>query len=75
MDPARGKPDIDGIAAEAVATLGSGRQITPFSTRNATFDLDDAYRASNAARALRSCSSGVRPSRSERAAERAPSLT
>jgi 2-oxo-3-hexenedioate decarboxylase len=36
--------NIDGIAAEVFATVGSGRQIAPFSTRAGGLTLDDAYR-------------------------------
>jgi hypothetical protein len=36
--------DIQGVAAEAVATLDTGRQIEPFSSRISSFSLDDAYR-------------------------------
>jgi 2-oxo-3-hexenedioate decarboxylase len=35
---------IADIAGEALAALDSGRQITPFSSRLANFELDDAYR-------------------------------
>jgi hypothetical protein len=34
--------DIQGVAAEAVATLDTGRQIEPFSSRISSFSLDDA---------------------------------
>lgn len=35
---------IDVIAAEVIATLGSGRQIAPFSGRSGGLTLDDGYR-------------------------------
>ncbi len=38
--------DIDAIAAEVVATLGTGRQISPFTSRPAGLTLDEAYRVS-----------------------------
>ena len=41
------------IAAEAFATLGSGRQISPFSLRYPSFTLDDAYRVTDLVRQLR----------------------
>lgn len=41
------------IAAEALAALGSGRQIAPFSTRYPTFMLDDAYRVTDIVRHMR----------------------
>jgi len=41
------------IAAEAFATLGSGRQISPFSLRYPPFTLDDAYRVTDLVRELR----------------------
>ena len=36
--------DIQGVAAEAFATLDTGGQIEPFSSRISSFSLDDAYR-------------------------------
>jgi 2-oxo-3-hexenedioate decarboxylase len=41
------------IAAEAVAALGSGRQIAPFSQRYPGFDLDAAYAVTASVRRLR----------------------
>jgi 2-oxo-3-hexenedioate decarboxylase len=35
---------LEAIAAEAFAVLGSGRQVAPFSERFSAFDLDAAYR-------------------------------
>jgi 2-oxo-3-hexenedioate decarboxylase len=45
--------DIQGVAAEAVATLDTGRQIEPFSSRISSFSLDDAYRVTAAVRKMR----------------------
>jgi 2-oxo-3-hexenedioate decarboxylase len=45
--------DVQAVAAEAFAVLGTGRQVTPFSSRLAHFDLDDAYRVTAAVRQLR----------------------
>ena len=45
--------DIQTIAAEALAALDSGRQIAPFSSRLAAFELDDAYRVTAAANHMR----------------------
>src|SRR5215207_6097686 len=45
--------DVQAVAAEAYAVLDTGRQITPFSSRLAHFDLDDAYRVTAAVRQLR----------------------
>ena len=53
MGQLRDQLDIGAIAQEAVATLGSGRQIAPFSARNPAFTLEDAYRAGHTARKLR----------------------
>jgi len=36
--------ELEAIASEAFAVLGTGRQITPFSERFSAFGLDDAYR-------------------------------
>jgi 2-oxo-3-hexenedioate decarboxylase len=44
---------VAAIAAEAFATLGSGRQITPFSQRFREFALADAYRVTPQVRARR----------------------
>ena len=44
---------VDAIATEAVAALGSGRQIAPFSQRYPGFDLDAAYAVTAAVRRLR----------------------
>jgi 2-oxo-3-hexenedioate decarboxylase len=41
------------IAAEAFAALGSGRQISSFSSRYPSFALDDAYRVNDLVRQLR----------------------
>ena len=37
------EPDLHAIADEAFATIGSGRQISPFSLRPAGLTLEDAY--------------------------------
>jgi len=37
--------NIDAIADEVLATLGTGRQVGPFTTRPAGLTLDDSYRA------------------------------
>jgi 2-oxo-3-hexenedioate decarboxylase len=47
------RPNIEAVAAEAFAELGTGHQITPFSTRFPDFDLDDAYHVTAAVRQLR----------------------
>ncbi len=44
---------IDGIAAEAFDLLGTGRQISPFSSRYQDFSLADGYRVTPALRRLR----------------------
>lgn len=53
MQKTLGAVDLDAIAAEAVALLGSGRQIAPFSARHPNFTLDDAYRIAAKVRTLR----------------------
>ena len=45
--------DIQAVAAEAFATLDTGRQIEPFSSRLSSFNLDDAYRVTAAVRKMR----------------------
>ena len=45
--------DAKAIAAEALAALDAGRQIPPFSTRRAAFDLKDAYLATAVIRQAR----------------------
>jgi 2-oxo-3-hexenedioate decarboxylase len=45
--------DLQAVAAEAFAVLDSGRQIAPFSSRLAHFDLDDAYHVTAAVRQMR----------------------
>ncbi len=45
--------DTRAIADEAFAVLGTGRQITPFSSRFRGFALDDAYEVAAAVRAMR----------------------
>ena len=52
--------DVAAVAAEALAALDSGRQIAPFSSRLAGFELDDAYRVTAVARQMRE-SRGERP--------------
>ena len=44
---------IQAVAAEAFATLDTGRQIKPFSSRLSSFNLDDAYRVAAAVRKMR----------------------
>jgi 2-keto-4-pentenoate hydratase len=43
MDTGTAHPKIDGIAAEVIATLGSGRQIAPFSERASGLTIEEAY--------------------------------
>ena len=45
--------DVQAVAAEAFATLDTGRQIEPFSSRLSSFNLDDAYRVTAAVRKIR----------------------
>jgi 2-oxo-3-hexenedioate decarboxylase len=45
--------NIQAVAAEAFATLDTGRQIEPFSSRLSSFNLDDAYRVTAAVRKMR----------------------
>ena len=45
--------DIQAVAALAFATLDTGRQIEPFSSRLSSFNLDDAYRVTAAVRKMR----------------------
>jgi 2-oxo-3-hexenedioate decarboxylase len=45
--------DVQAVAAEAFDLLDTGRQIAPFSSRLARFDLDDAYRVTAAVRQMR----------------------
>jgi 2-oxo-3-hexenedioate decarboxylase len=45
--------DIQDIAKEAFAVLGTGRQVAPFSGRHPDFGPEDAYRVTAAVRALR----------------------
>lgn len=45
--------DLQAVAAEAFGLLDTGRQIAPFSSRLARFDLDDAYRVTAAVRQMR----------------------
>jgi 2-oxo-3-hexenedioate decarboxylase len=45
--------DIEGIAAEALAVLDTGRQTRPFSSQLPSFNLDDAYRVTAAVRRMR----------------------
>jgi 2-oxo-3-hexenedioate decarboxylase len=52
--------DVQAVAAEAFAMLDTGRQIAPFSSRLAQFDLDDAYRVTAAVRRMRE-TRGERP--------------
>jgi 2-oxo-3-hexenedioate decarboxylase len=52
--------DVQVIATEALAVLGTGRQIAPFSARYPHFGLDDAYRVTAAVRMKRE-TRGERP--------------
>src|SRR6516164_8236372 len=45
--------ELQAVAAEAFATLDTGRQIEPFSSRLSSFNLDDAYRVAAALRKMR----------------------
>ncbi len=45
--------DVQAVAAEAFDLLDTGRQIAPFSSRLARFDLDDAYRVTATVRQMR----------------------
>ena len=45
--------ELQAIAAEALAALDTGHQISPFSARFSAFDLDDAYRVTAAIRQMR----------------------
>jgi 2-oxo-3-hexenedioate decarboxylase len=45
--------ELQAIAAEALTSLDSGRQISPFSARFPDFDLDDAYRVAAAIKQIR----------------------
>src|SRR5215218_9935590 len=45
--------DVQAVATEAFGVLDTGRQISPFSSRLAHFDLDDAYRVTAAVRQMR----------------------
>ena len=45
--------ELQAVAAEAFATLDTGRQVEPFSSRLSSFNLDDAYRVTAAVRKMR----------------------
>jgi len=60
MNAALAPVDLQAIAAEAFAALGSGRQIAPFSSRYESFDLDAAYHVAAAVHAQR-VARGERP--------------
>ena len=45
--------ELRAITAEALAALDTGHQISPFSARLSTVDLDDAYRVAAAIRQMR----------------------
>jgi 2-oxo-3-hexenedioate decarboxylase len=45
--------DLQAVAAETFDVLDTGRQIPPFSSRLAHFDLDDAYRVTAAVKQMR----------------------
>jgi len=59
VSDAREAGDIGAIAAEVFSLLGTGRQVTPFSSRLAGLDLEDAYRVTAGVRALREKSGEV----------------
>jgi 2-oxo-3-hexenedioate decarboxylase len=46
-------PNLQAVANEVFATLGTGHQIEPFSSRITEFNLDDAYRVTAAVRKMR----------------------
>ena len=50
--------DIQGVAAEAFATLDTGHQIEPFSSRLSSFSLDHAYGVTAAVRKMREARGG-----------------
>ena len=52
--------DVQAVAAEAFATLDTGRQIGPFSSRLSFFDLDDAYRVTAVVRKMRETAGAAR---------------
>ena len=52
--------DVQDIAKEVFAVLGTGRQIAPFSKANSDFNLNEAYRVTAAVRAKREAR-GERP--------------
>jgi len=45
--------DVQAVAADAFATLDTGRQIEPFSSRLSSFNLDDSYRVTAVVRQMR----------------------
>jgi 2-oxo-3-hexenedioate decarboxylase len=45
--------ELEAIASEAFAVLGTGQQITPFSERFSAFGLDDAYRTAASIKQMR----------------------
>src|SRR5713226_7150011 len=45
--------DVQAIATEAFTALDTGRQISPFSSRLSSFNLDDGYRVAAAVRQMR----------------------
>ena len=63
--------DIQDIANEALAVLGTGRQVAPFSGRHPDFGLEEAYRVAAAVRAQRE-TRGERPVGGGCAIRRAP---
>jgi len=46
-------PDLEAIAGEAFAALGTGRQIAPFSQRFPAFDLEGAYQVTASVKGMR----------------------
>jgi 2-oxo-3-hexenedioate decarboxylase len=59
MSDAGTAANLDAIAGEVFSLLGTGRQVTPFSSRFPGFDLAEAYRITAKVRALREKSGEV----------------
>jgi 2-oxo-3-hexenedioate decarboxylase len=53
--------DVQEIAKELLAVLGTGRQIAPLSKAHPDFGLEEAYRITAAVRAEREARGGERP--------------
>lgn len=45
--------EVHAVAAEVFATIGTGRQITPFSSRRPVFGIDESYRVAASVRRMR----------------------